>query len=182
MGTSKTKKMVLAGLCVSLGLLLPQAMHAIPYAGQIFLPMHIPVLLCGFMCGGLWGLACGVLTPILSSLIFSMPPAPYLPGMVLELAIYGLAAGLLYRKLKLNIYVALVISMLAGRVAYGLMSTLLFIGGQGGEYSFGIFFTSLFVRALPGIAIQLVLLPLLVLGLQKAGVIEKPDKKTQQEQ
>ncbi len=179
MGKNSTKKMVLAALCVSLGVLLPQALHAIPYAGQIFLPMHIPVLLCGFMCGGLWGLACGVITPILSSLIFSMPPVPYLPGMVLELAIYGLAAGLLYRKLNLNIYIALILSMLAGRVAYGLMNTLLFISGQNSEYSFAIFFTSLFVKALPGIIIQLVLLPVLVLGLQKAGIIPKPEKKTQ---
>lgn len=172
----KIRNMVFAALCVAIGLALPQAMHSIPEAGRVFLPMHIPVLLCGLLCGSLWGFGCGLLTPILSSLLFSMPPAPYLPGMVLELATYGLVAGLLYRKFKLNVYVSLVSAMILGRVVYGLMNAAIFLSG-GNEYSLAVFFTSLFIKALPGIVIQIALLPLLVIGLEKAGVVLKPKSK-----
>lgn len=167
------QKMVETALCIALGLALPQALHSIPGAGSIFLPMHIPVLLCGLLCGWSWGLACGVVTPVLSSLIFGMPPVAYLPGMVLELAIYGLVAGILYYKLKLNLYVSLLLSMLVGRVAYGLMQSVIFLTG-GSEYSFAIFFNSLFVKGLPGIVIQIVLIPVLVMALQKANLAQRP--------
>lgn len=176
MQNTKIKNMVLTGLCVGIGLLLPQLLHSVPYAGQIFLPMHIPVLLCGLLCGATWGLAAGLLTPLLSSLLFSMPPMAYLPGMLLELAVYGLIAGLLYRKIRLNLFLALLLSMLAGRIAYGLLNTALFLGGSIGDYSFTIFFSAMFVTALPGIVIQIVLLPALVFGLEKTGVVPKAKK------
>ncbi|MDL2323780.1 ECF transporter S component [Ruminococcaceae bacterium OttesenSCG-928-A16] len=173
MKKNNVQKMVMTSLCVAIGLVLPQLLHSVPQAGSILLPMHIPVLLCGLLCGWAWGLGCGVLTPLLSSLILGMPPAPYLPGMLVELATYALIAGLLYRTFKLNIYVALLCAMLAGRVAYGLLQTVMFLAG-GSAYSFQIFFTGLFVKGLPGIAIQIVLIPLLVLALEKAGVSQKP--------
>ncbi|MEG1275596.1 MAG: ECF transporter S component, partial [Ruthenibacterium sp.] len=94
LSTNRTKKLVLAALCVALGMILPMAFHAVPNAGGIFLPMHIPVLLCGLVCGWQYGLACGVLAPLLSSLITGMPPAAFLPGMLCELAVYGLVSGL----------------------------------------------------------------------------------------
>ena len=92
---SNVKKLVIAALCVAIGVALPQAFHAIPQAGQIFLPMHLPVLLCGLLCGPLYGLLCGAVTPALSSLITGMPGAAVLPSMICELAVYGLVAGVL---------------------------------------------------------------------------------------
>lgn len=175
--TSKTRELVFTGLCVALGLVLPLAFHTVPGGGGIFLPMHIPVLLCGFLCGGWYGLACGAVTPLLSSLLTSMPPAPMLPGMLCELATYGLVSGLLFRRLRLpnrllRTYAALGAAMLAGRLVSGLTNGFLFRAGQ---YTLQAWVSASFVTALPGIAIQLVLLPALVLGLQKAGAIRLPD-------
>lgn len=177
---SKTKKyiweMVIAALCVALGVVLPVAVHGIPNAGSVLLPMHIPVLLCGLLCGPAYGLACGVVTPLLSSLITSMPPAAMLPSMICELAVYGLAAGLLILLVRTksqiaNVYISLVGAMLIGRVVYGVVNALIF---RAGEYSMAMWLTASFVTALPGIIIQLVLLPLVVLALRKAKLAFQP--------
>lgn len=91
---STTKKLVSCALCIAIGVLLPMAFHVIPNAGSIFLPMHIPVLICGLFCGAPYGLACGIITPFLSSMTTGMPPAMILPQMMIELAVYGLVTGL----------------------------------------------------------------------------------------
>ena len=159
-----TKQLVLAALCVALGVVLPVAFHSIPNAGSVLLPMHIPVLLSG------------ILTPLLSSMITGMPPMAYLPSMLCELAAYGLAAGVLRRfvrtgKRPLDLYIQLVSAMLIGRLVYGVMNALIF---SAGNYSFAVFVSGAFVTALPGIVIQLVLLPAVVLLLEKARLVEKP--------
>lgn len=174
MRRSATKKLVTAALCVALGVVLPQAFHMVPNAGSVLLPMHIPVLLCGLACGWPYGLACGILAPLLSSLLTGMPPAAYLPAMLCELAAYGLVSGLMARWVRLpnrtaSVYVQLITAMLLGRVVYGLMNALVF---RAGAYSFQLFFTAAFVTALPGIAIQLVILPPILLLLEKARVLE----------
>lgn len=174
----QTKHIVLTGLCIALGLVLPMAFHSIPNAGNIFLPMHIPVLLCGLACGPAYGLACGVLAPLLSSLITSMPPAPVLPGMLCELAVYGLITGLLIRLVHtkrpvVDLYIALVGAMLCGRVVSGVLNALIF---RAGKYSMELWLTSAFVKAVPGILIQLIFVPLLVIALQKARLIKAPAK------
>lgn len=168
---NKTVQLTLAGVCVALGIVLPAAFHSIPNAGSIFLPMHIPVLLCGLLCGPLYGLLCGILAPLLSSLITTMPPMAILPGMVLELAVYGLVSGLLIQSLPTKkaltgIYTALIIAMIAGRVVSGVVNALIF---HAGSYSFQIWITGAFVKALPGIIIQLIVIPIIVFALQKAG-------------
>lgn len=165
-----TKKLVISALCVALGVVLPVVLHAVPNAGSVLLPMHLPVLLCGLICGPVYGLAAGALTPLLSSLITGMPPAAYLPSMLCELAVYGLVAGLLIRLIKTksqtaNIYLALIGAMLCGRLVYGALNALIF---QAGEYSLSLWLTGAFVTALPGIVIQLVLIPLVVVALRKA--------------
>lgn len=175
MKSRKIQKMVETALLIAVGLILPQFLHTIPQSGLIFLPMHIPVLLCGLLCGWSWGLACGAIIPVLSYLFFGMPVAAYLPSMVFELAVYGLVAGLIYYKMGMNIYFSLILAMLSGRVIYGLLQTALFLTG-GSEYSFAIFFTTLFVKGLPGIIIQLIIIPPLVIVLQKAGLAQKPKK------
>jgi len=176
MSNSKTnvKKLVLASLCVALGVVLPMAFHSVANAGSIFLPMHIPVLLCGLICGWPYGLACGLLTPVLASLFTGMPPMAYLPSMICELAVYGFTAGLVKQFIKtgkplLDTCIALVCAMLAGRLVFGALNALLF---RAGDYSFAVWATAAFVTALPGIVIQLVAIPALVLALQKAKIIE----------
>lgn len=177
---TKTKKyiweMVVSALCVALGIVLPVAVHGIPNAGSILLPMHIPVLLCGLLCGPAYGIACGILTPLLSSLITSMPPMAMLPSMICELAVYGFAAGLLILVVRTgsqvaNVYISLIGAMLVGRVVYGVVNALIF---RAGEYSMQMWLTASFVTALPGIIIQLVLLPLVVLALRKARLAFQP--------
>lgn len=169
---SKTKRLVYAGLCVALGVVLPMAFHSVPNGGSVFLPMHIPVLLCGFLCGPWYGLAAGVLTPLISSTT-GMPPAAVLPGMMCELAVYGLVSGLAYgavhtKSRTADIYISLAAAMLAGRAVSGLVNSFLFRAGQ---YSLQMWAAASFVRALPGIAIQLVVLPALVYALERAGIL-----------
>lgn len=176
MKRSQTHDLVFAALCVALGVALPLAFHGIPNAGSIFLPMHIPVLLCGLVAGWPYGLICGLLTPALSSILTGMPPAAYLPSMLCELAVYGLMAGLLCRlvhtgRRTADLYLQLVGAMLLGRVVYGAMNALVF---SAGSYTLSLFLTAAFVTALPGIVIQLVVLPPLVLLLQKLRLVDDP--------
>jgi LytS/YehU family sensor histidine kinase len=171
---SKTKRITLAALFIALCVVLPIAFHSVPNAGSIFLPMHIPVLLAGIICGWPLGLACGILGPILSSLLTGMPPMAYLPSMVCELAVYGLVTGLLINKINtrnkfIDLYIPLIGAMLAGRFVSGVLNALIF---RAGNYSMAIWLTSAFVTAIPGIVIQLVLIPFLVFILQKSGLIE----------
>lgn len=170
---NRTKQIVLTAMFIAIGVILPQAFHAIPNAGSIFLPMHIPVLVSGFAVGPLFGCLCGIFTPLLSHLIFGMPPAPILPQMICELSMYGLMCGLLWKYVKIEnqlakIYVTLIGAMLIGRVVYGIMNALVF---KAGAYSLQMWLSAAFVTALPGIAIQLILIPLLISRLQKANLI-----------
>ena len=172
----KTQKMVFAGLCVAIGFLLPMAFHSVPGGGSIFLPMHIPVLLCGLLTGPLYGLLCGMLTPVVSGLLTGMPPAAILPSMLCELAVYGLVTGLLVQKNHFarplaQTYLSLVCAMLAGRIVSGILKALIF---SVGNYSFQIWMTASFVTALPGIAIQLVIVPVIIVALRKSQIFIKP--------
>ena len=169
---SNVKKMVFTAACVALCVVLPMAFHTVQNAGQVFLPMHIPVLLCGLICGWPAGLVCGLLGPVLSSLITSMPPAPVLPSMTVELAVYGLITGLMMKyvrtgKTTADLYISLGTAMVAGRVVAGLAKSVIFAPGTA---PFAWVTTSL-VAGIPGIVIQLVLIPLLVLALTKAHLI-----------
>ena len=171
---SMIKKLTLSALCTALCVVLPIAFHAIPNAGSIMLPMHIPVLLCGLVCGWQPGLLCGILGPILSSAITGMPMAAILPGMVVELAVYGCVSGLMMQfvhtgRLYLDLYISLPVAMLAGRVCSGIAKALIFAPGT----SFAAWATASFVTALPGIVIQLVILPTLIVALTRAGLISR---------
>ncbi len=169
-----TKNLIMTALCIALGIVLPIAFHSIPNAGSIFLPMHIPVLLCGLICGPYYGLACGVLSPLLSSLITGMPPMGFLPAMLCELAVYGLVSGLLLRVIKTkysvaNLYLSLTGAMICGRITYGILNSLIF---RAGEYSMQIWLTTAFVTSIPGIIIQLIVIPILVFSLRKARLVD----------
>lgn len=174
MNKSYVKNVVLTAVCAALCVVVPMAFHVIPNAGMIFLPMHIPVLLCGMLCGWPYGLTCGLLGPLLSSIITSMPPAATLPAMMVECAVYGAVAGVLMKhvrtgKLYADLYIALVPAMLAGRVISGVAKALIFAPGT----TLAAWATVSFVTALPGILIQLILIPALVFALERAKLIPK---------
>ena len=173
----KTKDLVSAALCVALGLILPQVFHLVPFVGAVpnlggvFLPMHIPVLLCGFLCGWRYGAACGAVVPLLSSVITGMPVLwPQGVSMVFELAVYGLVTGLLYRTLGRNVYLSLLAAMGLGRVASGAAKAV-FFGMAGKPFGMAAFVSGAFTTAIPGIVLQLILIPVLVAALEKAGAI-----------
>lgn len=174
---SNVRRLVFAALCLALSVVLPFAFHAVANAGSIFLPMHLPVLLCGIICGWPYGLACGALAPILSNLVTGgmMPPMAYVPAMTCELAVYGLVAGLIMKYLRTgktvaDVLISLVAAMLAGRAAMGALNALIF---RAGAYSFAVWFTSLFATALPGIVIQIALIPILIFALERAKVLPR---------
>ena len=162
------RKTCYCAVCAALCVILPMAFHSFPDGGRIFLPMHIPVLLCGLTCGGPWGLLCGLAGPILSSMLTGMPGAPVLPGMLVECGVYGLCSGCLFHFIRTghllgDLYISMTASMLLGRLLSGLAKALIFTPGL----SLQAWATASFVTGLPGIVIQLVLLPLLVKLLMK---------------
>ena len=169
---SNIKRLTVTALSVALCVVLPMAFHIIPNAGSVMLPMHIPVLLCGLICGWQYGLLCGILGPLVSSLVTGMPPAAILPGMMVECGMYGCVGGLLMERiftgsLYADLYLCLPVAMLAGRVISGIVKALILTPGL----SFTAWATASFVTALPGISIQLILLPTLVVALTRASLI-----------
>jgi LytS/YehU family sensor histidine kinase len=149
------------------------AFHSIQNAGSIFSPMHIPVLLCGLICGPGFGLLCGLAGPLLSTIFTGMPPTAYLPPMMIELAVYGLVGGLMInlirtRKLYVDLYSSLIIAMIAGRIVAGVAKALIFVPGG---YSMTAWITSYFVTCWPGLVMHLILVPMIVLALMKARII-----------
>lgn len=167
------KKSIITAVCIALCVVLPQAFHAIPNAGAVYCPMHIPVLLCALICGFPYGLFCGIAGPLLSSLFTGMPPAAVLPPMMVECAVYGLIAGLLMKfihtkHLYADLYISLIISMLSGRMAAGIVKALIFARG---EITIEVWAVTHFVTSLPGIVIQLALLPTIVFALMKSNII-----------
>jgi len=169
---SKVLKMVLAAMFLALAYVLPFLTGQIQEIGSMLCPMHIPVLLCGFICGWPWGIVVGFSAPLLRSMILTMPPFfPKAVCMAFELATYGAIAGILYKALpkkKLSIYVSLLVAMVAGRLVWG---TAMFIcmGLSGGAFGWKAFLAGAITNAIPGIIIQIVLIPVLVMALEKAG-------------
>jgi thiamine transporter ThiT len=172
MKLSPVKKLVFTAACVALCVVLPLAFHTIPNAGTVFLPMHIPVLLCGLVCGWPYGLVTGLMGPMLSSIITGMPPAAMLPSMMVECGVYGLVTGLMMKyirtgKLLPDLYISMLTAMALGRVVSGLAKALIFTPGTA---PFAWVTTSL-VAGIPGIVIQLVLMPLVIFALTRARLI-----------
>lgn len=166
---SKVTKMVFGGLLIALGILLPQAFHVFGTAGGgTFLPIHIPILMAGLMLGPYYGSLIGLVVPILSSVLTGMPPVPKVYFMIVELVTYGIVTGIVIR--KANVYISLIAAMLAGRLLYGLS---LVIGVQLLHFTApfanqAAFFGGI-VTGIPGIAIQLIILPILYTALKKGG-------------
>lgn len=169
-----TRNLALSSMFLALGLLLPMLTAQIPSLGNKLLPMHIPVLLCGFVCGWPYGLAVGLIAPVLRSLLFGMPPMfPVAIAMSFELATYGLVAGYLYRLLprkSSSVYLALIPAMLVGRIIWGGASYLLF-GLNGAAFTWKVFLSGAFVNAVPGIVLQIFLVPAIIITLAQSNLL-----------
>lgn len=170
MNSKSVKRLAVAALLLAIGLVLPFFTAQLKQIGEMLLPMHIPILLCGILCGYRYGAVVGAILPILRSLLFSMPQFyPSAVGMMFELAAYGLVSGLLYPRLrgkKGGILVTLIFAMLIGRIVWGIARTLLAVAA-GGAFTMELFLAGAFTEAIPGIILQLVLIPVLVLVLEK---------------
>ncbi|MDO4493967.1 MAG: ECF transporter S component [Clostridia bacterium] len=170
MSSNKTKNLTLSAAFLALALVLPFLTGQLQQIGNMLLPMHIPVLLCGFFCGPVYGLAVGFIAPLLRFALFGMPPViPIGLPMAFELLTYGAIAGILYKKLPkkpVNVFVALIVAMLAGRAVWGVARVVL-LGLGKAPFGWAAFLAGAFTNAIPGIIIQLVLIPLLVIRLDK---------------
>ncbi len=171
MNQKAIKKLTVSAMLFAMGIVLPFATGEIPEIGNMLLPMHLPVLLCGFICGAKYGAAVGFFLPIIRSLMFARPILyPNAAAMAFELMTYGLTAGLIYLLLKkrsiISIYISLLSAMLAGRAVWGAVSALLY-GISAKSYTFSAFIAGALLEAIPGIILQLILIPAILLALQK---------------
>ena len=168
-------KMVLAALFLALSYVMPFLTGQIPEIGAMLCPLHIPIILCGFICGWPWGLVVGFAAPIFRSLTLGMPPLfPTAVCMAFELAAYGAVAGLMHRllpKKKPYIYCSLITAMIVGRLVWG-VAMLICMGINGGTFTFAAFIAGAFTNAIPGIIVQIILIPVLVMVLDNPKILK----------
>lgn len=168
-------KLCCAGLCLALAYVLPFFTGQIKAVGKMLCPMHIPVLLCGIICGWQYGLAVGIAAPFLRSVTVGMPVLfPNAVAMAVELAAYGVIVGVMYRLLPKkvpNIYVSLLTAMIGGRIIWGTVSYFLYMA-NGTSFTMDKFIAGAVTEALPGIAIQIVFIPLIVIALKRAKIVK----------
>ena len=166
--------MILSALFLALAYVMPFLTGQIPEFGSMLCPLHIPVLLCGFICGWPWGLAVGFIAPLFRSLTLGMPPLfPTAICMAFELAAYGAITGFMHKLLprkKPYIYVSLLTAMIVGRIVWGI-SMYTFMGVSGGNFTCAAFIAGAFTNAIPGIIVQIVLIPILVMLLDNPKVL-----------
>lgn len=160
------QNLVLSALFLAIGLILPFFTGQIKEIGDSLLPMHLPVMLCGLICGWKFGGAVGLMLPFLRSLTFGMPPLyPNAVWMALELAAYGLVIGLLFSRKKnysrVYLLICLAISMLSGRIVWGIAKAVL-LGVAGKPFGIEAFLVGGFVDAVPGLILQFILIPLIM--------------------
>lgn len=175
MKNNKANKTVLAAFFLALAYVMPFLTGQIPEVGAMLCPMHMPVILCGFICGWKWGLLVGFIAPLFRSFTLGMPTFfPKALCMAFELATYGMIAGAMYNKLpnrKLNIYSSLLTSMVMGRIVWG--SAMYFCIGIGGKFTFSAFIAGAVTNAIPGIIAQIVIIPIIVIVAEKIKLIKE---------
>ncbi len=169
------KKLVISAMLLALGLVLPFLTGQLQQIGNMLLPMHIPVLLCGFICGPWYGLSVGFIMPLMRSMLFSMPVFfPNAVSMAFELGTYGFLAGFLFTNARWqcvrSLFRCLVMAMIGGRVVWGIVQTVLLGFGEN-RFTFGAFLSGAFLNAIPGIILQLVLIPAIMLALHKTHLV-----------
>jgi hypothetical protein len=166
MSKNYIKRLVISAMLLAVGMILPLLTGQIKEIGDSLLPMHLPVLLCGIICGWKYGLGVGAILPFFRSVTFGMPPIyPQAVWMAAELAAYGFIIGFVYSLIKTKelprVYISLISALLGGRVVWGVVKAIL-LGAGGKSFTFALFITGGFIDAWPGIVIQLVLVPTLV--------------------
>ena len=169
------QNLVLSAMFLALGLVLPFVTGQIPEIGSMLLPMHIPVLLCGLICGWPYGAAAGFILPPLRYVLFGMPPIfPNGVAMAFELLTYGLLSGLLYSRARwhcvISLYRCLIAAMIGGRVVWGVVRVLL-TGVASQPFTWQMFLSGAFLTAIPGIILQLVFIPAMMVALDRAGMV-----------
>lgn len=175
--------LTLAAMFLAVGLVLPFFTGQIPRIGNMLLPMHIPVLLCGLICGWQYGLAVGFILPILRYVLFGMPVLfPTGAAMAFELAAYGFTAGFLYARSRwkcvIALYRSLIPAMIAGRLVWGIVQAVL-LGMKKSVFTWQMFFAGAFFNAVPGIVLQLILIPAVMVALNRTGLVRFSRHKTQ---
>lgn len=177
---SNTKKITLSAFFLALALALPFFTGQIPQIGSMLCPMHIPVLLCGFVCGWQYGAIVGFISPLLRSVCFGMPPIfPTATCMAFELATYGLIAGLAYKlfpKKKFYLYPELLVSMIIGRLVWGL-AMFVCLTATSAKFTFQAFLSGAVLNAIPGIALQILIIPPLVAVINEKVYVDNMDRK-----
>lgn len=173
-GQDALRRMVLSAMFLAIGLVLPFFTGQIPQLGNMLLPMHIPVMLCGLICGWQYGAVVGLTLPLLRSVLFGMPPLyPTAISMAVELCVYGLAIGFIYGLFKkqsiLSVYVSLIPAMILGRITWGGCQTVL-LSMQGTAFTAQAFLAGAILNAVPGIILQLLLIPAIMSSLHHTGL------------
>lgn len=169
------KNMTLSAMFLAIGMLLPFLTGQIQQIGNMLLPMHIPVLLCGLICGWPYGFAVGFFLPLFRSVCFGMPVFfPNAASMAFELATYGVVTGILYGRSQwkciFSLYRALLPAMIAGRIVWGI-AQMIFLGISGNAFTWQMFLAGALLNAIPGIILQLILIPVIMVALKKAGMV-----------
>lgn len=164
------RRLTYSAVCLALAMVLPLITGNVPRVGNMLCPMHIPVLLCGFICGARWALAVGAVAPLIKSAFFGVPVMlPMALSMAVELAVYGAVSGLLSRRLRsrgvFGLYASLLGAMLAGRAAWGAARVLLSLA-MGDNFPLSAFVAGAFTNAVPGIVLQLIIIPPTVAALR----------------
>lgn len=175
MKKQKLINLILAAMFLCIGLILPFLTGQIQKIGNMLLPMHIPVLLCGFICGWRYGSVIGFVLPIMRSAIFGMPVMyPNAVAMAFELAAYGFISGFLFGKARWqcvrSLYRCLVVSMIGGRLVWGVVQTIL-LGFENSSFTFQAFIAGAFFNSIPGIILQLIIIPAIMLALDKTHLV-----------
>lgn len=169
------KKLIISAMLLAIGLVLPFLTGQIQQIGNMLLPMHIPVMLCGLICGWQYGLAVGFILPLMRSFLFGMPVIfPNAVAMAFELCTYGFVIGFLFTNARWqcvrSLYRCLIISMLSGRIVWGIVQAVLLGMGENG-FTIGMFVSGAFLNAIPGIIAQLILIPAIMLALDKTHLV-----------
>ena len=175
--------LVLAAMFMAIGIVLPFFTGQIPQIGSMLLPMHLPVLLCGLICGWQYGGLVGFLLPLVRSLWLGMPPILTAFAMAFELAAYGIIVGVLYHHSKwkrvVSLYRSLIAAMIGGRIIWG-VATVIITGVSGNSFTLGMFISGALLNAIPGIILQMVFVPAVMVALDKAKLVRfsKPQQVT----
>lgn len=168
------KNLVLAAMFMALGLILPFFTGQIPQIGNMMLPMHLPVLLCGLICGWQYGGVVGFILPLFRYMLFWTPPMPMGIAMAFELAAYGAVVGFLYARSRwqcvVALYRCLIIAMIAGRMVWAAVRIVL-LGVSSVPFTWEIFLSGALLTAIPGIILQLVAIPAVMVALNRTGLV-----------